>query len=182
MCRQVVKAVHAGNKQVIEDVRRIAAEPTHSTWLPATPQELCGKIFHTCYMGTSNSSTATRQRAKELADEIGAYHVDLNMDSVVDAMINLFTFVTNRTPRFTGTSAENLSLQNIQARLRMVLAYFFAQLLPWTRGRPGGGSLLVLGSANLSEQLRGYYTKYDCSSSDLNPVQYSYAFKKHRSN
>ena len=34
-----------------------------------------------------------------------------------------------------GSAAENLALQNIQARLRMVLAFFLAQLRPWTRGR-----------------------------------------------
>jgi NAD+ synthase (glutamine-hydrolysing) len=28
-------------------------------------------------------------------------------------------------------------------------AYEFAQVLPTTRGRPGGGGLLVLGSANV---------------------------------
>jgi NAD+ synthase (glutamine-hydrolysing) len=62
----------------------------------------------------------------------------------------------------------------------MLLAYMFAQLLPWVRGRQGG--LLVLGSANVDERyvnwsdydsgslmdsgssLRGYLTKYDCSS------------------
>jgi len=33
----------------------------------------------------------------------------------------------------------------------MVLAYMFAQLLPWVRGRYGG--LLVLGSANVDERL-----------------------------
>jgi NAD+ synthase (glutamine-hydrolysing) len=32
----------------------------------------------------------------------------------------------------------------------MVLAYMFAQLLPWVRGRNGG--LLVLGSANVDER------------------------------
>jgi hypothetical protein len=32
----------------------------------------------------------------------------------------------------------------------MVLAYLFAQLLPWARGRTGG--LLVLGSANVDER------------------------------
>lgn len=32
----------------------------------------------------------------------------------------------------------------------MVLAYMFAQLLPWVRGRVGG--LLVLGSANVDER------------------------------
>jgi hypothetical protein len=37
----------------------------------------------------------------------------------------------------------------------MVLAYMFAQLLPWTRGNYGG--LLVLGSANVDE-------RYDCLS------------------
>jgi hypothetical protein len=45
MCRLVVEAVKAGNEQVIADVRMICAE---DEWLPATPQELCGKIFHTC--------------------------------------------------------------------------------------------------------------------------------------
>lgn len=29
---------------------------------------------------------------------------------------------------------------------------------------------MVLGSANIAEGLRGYYTKYDCSSADLNPI------------
>ena len=52
----------------------------------------------------------------------------------------------------------------------MVLAYMFAQLLPWVRGLPGAGGLLVLGSANVDESLRGYLTKYDCSSADLNPI------------
>lgn len=55
-----------------------------------------------------------------------------------------------------------------QARLRMVISYLFAQLMLWVRGRPGG--LLVLGSANVDEALRGYMTKYDCSSADVNPI------------
>ena len=50
----------------------------------------------------------------------------------------------------------------------MVIAYLFAQLLKTVRG--GTGSLLVLGSANVDESLRGYLTKYDCSSADINPI------------
>lgn len=68
-------------------------------------------------MGTENSSAETRGRAKELADAIGAYHVDLNMDTCVKAVADLFTFVTNRRPKFKvhgGTNTENLALQNIQ--------------------------------------------------------------------
>jgi NAD+ synthase (glutamine-hydrolysing) len=50
----------------------------------------------------------------------------------------------------------------------MLLSYLFAQLLPWVRGRMG--ALLVLGAANVDEALRGYFTKYDCSSSDIAPI------------
>ncbi|KAJ1022538.1 hypothetical protein NDA16_003527 [Ustilago loliicola] len=157
--------------QVLADVRRICNEKEGSTWIPATPQELCNRIFVTCYMGTENSSTETRQRAADLAKHIGSYHIDLNMDLVIRAIITLFSTVTSATPRFRvhgGTPAENLALQNIQARLRMLLAYMFAQLTPWVRGSWGG--LLVLGSANVDENLRGYLTKYDCSSADINPI------------
>ena len=76
------------------------------------------------------------------------------MDSIVTAVRNLFALVTGARPQFRahgGSGAENLALQNIQARLRMVLAYMFAQLLPWVRG--GAGGLLVLGSANVDERL-----------------------------
>ena len=59
----------------------------------------------------------------------------------------------------------------------MVMAYFMAQLIPWAtdppvgeREAPLGGGLLVLGSANVDEALRGYYTKYDCSAADINPI------------
>ena len=69
-----------------------------------------------------------------------------------------------------GMIAEDLTLQNIQARSRMVTAYEFAQILPTARKRPGGGTLLTLGSANVGESLRGYMTKYDCSSADINPI------------
>ena len=57
---------------------------------------------------------------------------------------------------------------SLLSRIRMVTAYLFAQLMLWVRGRPGG--LLVLGSSNVDEALRGYMTKYDCSSADINPI------------
>ncbi|KAF2842686.1 glutamine-dependent NAD(+) synthetase [Patellaria atrata CBS 101060] len=173
MCRMVLQAIDEGDKQVIADARRISGEAEDSDWLPKSPQELSNKIFHTCFMGSVNSSKETRSRAKELAANIGAYHIDLNIDSVVTALTTMFSAVTNFVPRFKlhgGTATENLALQNIQARLRMVIAYMFAQLLPSVRQRPGGGGLLVLGSANVDECLRGYLTKYDCSSADINPI------------
>lgn len=86
----------------------------------------------------------------------------MNMDSLVSAVRNLFGLITGVKPQYKlhgGSQAENLALQNIQARLRMVMSYMFAQLLPFVRGRQGG--LLVLGSANVDESLRGYLTKYE---------------------
>ncbi|KAL5537133.1 QNS1 [Sanghuangporus sanghuang] len=171
MCRLVSEAANRGDAQVISDARRIAGEPESSSYAPSDPREFCSRIFHTCYMGTENSSADTRQRAKDLSNAIGSYHIDLNMDNVVTAVRTLFGYVTGITPKFKvhgGSEAENLALQNIQARIRMVLSYLFAQLMPFVRGRSGG--LLVLGSANVDESLRGYLTKYDCSSADINPI------------
>lgn len=57
--------------QVIADARRIVGEEHDSKYLPVDAKEFCGRIFHTCYMGTENSSIETRKRAKDLADAIG---------------------------------------------------------------------------------------------------------------
>ena len=97
--------------------------------------------------------------------------MDINIDRIVDSFLTVFEFVTGKTPKFKvhgGSNAENLALQNFQARTRMVVAYLFAQLNLWSQG--SSGSLLVLGSSNVDETLRGYLTKYDCSSADLNPI------------
>lgn len=171
MCRLVVQEAAEGNTQVIKDACQIARMP--DDWVPTSHKEFASKIFHTCFMGTENSSGETRSRAKELAEEIGSYHVDLNMDSLVSSVVTLFEVTTGKRPIFKifgGSQTENLALQNIQARLRMVIAYLFAQLLPWVRSIPNSGGLLVLGSANVDECLRGYLTKYDCSSADINPI------------
>ncbi|KAH0004329.1 glutamine-dependent NAD(+) synthetase, partial [Aureobasidium melanogenum] len=117
------------------------------------------------------SSKETRSRAEKLAKAIGAHHIDCNIDEVFNAVKHLVSTTLNFEPRFKvhgGSQAENLALQNFQSRTRMILSYAFGQLLPTTQGRTGG--LLVLGSANVDEALRGYLTKYDCSSADINPI------------
>ncbi|GEQ67601.1 hypothetical protein JCM33374_g1266 [Metschnikowia sp. JCM 33374] len=168
MCRLVVSTIEAGNTTVLEDVRSLVKDPEFT---PKTPQDVANRLFYTSFMGTVNSSSETRSRAKELSEKIGSYHIDMNMDTLVTAVVSVFEIATGKKPVFKlfgGSQTENLALQNIQARLRMVLSYLFAQLLPWTRNKQGG--LLVLGSANVDECLRGYLTKYDCSSADLNPI------------
>ncbi|CAG0914199.1 unnamed protein product [Notodromas monacha] len=169
MCRLVVEAVGRGDEQALLDIRRIVGD---NNYLPSDAKELCNRLFVTCYMGSENSSAETKARAKALAGEIGSYHMDISIDLAVAALLRVFTMATNAQPRFKafgGSPRENLALQNVQARVRMVISYLFAQLMLWVRGRPSGG-LLVLSSANVDEALRGYMTKYDCSSADLNPI------------
>ena len=75
-----------------------------------------------------------------------------------------------RLPRFTsrgGSAGEDLALQNVQARLRMVMSYFLAQLLPWVR-RSGGGFLLVRWAPPTWTRRCG--TQYDCSAAVLNLI------------
>lgn len=174
MCRMVFKAIEAGHPETISHLNRIAGVYGPEGWKPKSPQDICHRILHTVYLGmASQSSVETRSRAERLAAAIGAYHTDMNIDDVFQAQKSIITQATGFEPRFRvhgGSNSENLLLQNIQARSRMVTSYSMAQLLPTVRKRSGGGSLLVLGSSNVDECLRGYYTKYDCSSADINPI------------
>lgn len=56
------------DEQVLSDVRKIVCDANYT---PSNSKELCRQIFHTCYMGSENSSAETKQRAEKLASEIG---------------------------------------------------------------------------------------------------------------
>lgn len=183
MCQMVVKECKAKNNVVIRDVRRIVkAKGNDKNYIPTDAKELSNRLFHTCYMGTENSSAETKAFANNLAHQIGSNHHSVVIDTMVSATLSVFKTVAEsyrkskkdqpKVPQYhmngRGSPTEDKALQNIQARLRMVLAYLMAQLLRWVQGKDGW--LLVLGSGNVDEGLRGYLTKYDCSSADLNPI------------
>lgn len=171
MAKLVLSSIADGDETVLSDLRRVTGE---KEFTPRRPQEIVARLFHTVYMGTVNSGHETRSRAKLLAAEIGAFHSDSHVDAAVNAHGDLLQQTLGFTPQYTlhgGTNQENLALQNIQARTRMVFAYSLAQLSTTARNLPRKGvALLVLGSANVDEVLRGYLTKYDCSSADINPL------------
>eukprot|EP00755_Sulcionema_specki_P006435 Sspe_Gene.35476::Locus_17178_Transcript_1_1_Confidence_1.000_Length_2364::g.35476::m.35476/K01950/E6.3.5.1, NADSYN1, QNS1, nadE; NAD+ synthase (glutamine-hydrolysing) len=168
MCEYVVQAIHDGNQQALDDVRRVTRDPSFT---PKDRRELCNRLLYTCYMGSSYSSEETRDRAARLAEEMGANHRAVVIDEIIDAFSNVFMqqSKSGRRPDI-RSKTENVAMQNIQARSRMVLSYFMAQLLPFDQTGTPWASLLVLGSANVDEALRGYYTKYDCSAADVNPI------------
>ncbi|KAF8380004.1 hypothetical protein HHK36_027473 [Tetracentron sinense] len=169
MCQLVVREIAKGDEQVKADAIRIG----HYTdgKFPTDSKEFAKRIFYTVFMGSENSSEATKLRAKVLADEIGSWHLDVCIDAVVSSLLSLFQTLTGKRPHYKvdgGSNTENLALQNIQARIRMVLAFMLASLMPWVHNK--SGFYLVLGSSNVDEGLRGYLTKYDCSSADINPI------------
>ena len=181
MCKMVIDqcktclSTNSLDRSIIRDVERICGiESLTIDNNMMSAKDLANRIMHTCFMGTTHSSQATRNRALQLATEIGVYHCDANMNPITQAFENVFQTMTGKKANFVahgGSYTEDLALQNIQARSRMVYAYQIAQLLPWVRsGGKRSGFLLVLGSANVDEALRGYFTKYDCSSADLNPI------------
>lgn len=114
MCRLVVAAVRQGDEQVLEDVRKILADPTYT---PDIPAALCNRLLVTCYMGGQNSSQKTKELAETLANQLGTYHMEINIDNVVSALLGIFTMVTGLIPKFRshgGCARQNLALQNVQ--------------------------------------------------------------------
>jgi NH3-dependent NAD+ synthetase len=60
------------------------------------------------------------------------YHLNFDIDTIVDAILKLFAAVTHVVPRYKndgGSVAENLGLQNIQARVRMVVSISLSSLI-----------------------------------------------------
>lgn len=90
----------------------------------------------TSYLSTKNSGAETLGRAERLAKGIGANHYNIAIDEAYDSIVNIFSKATGKTPQFEvhgGKMIEDLALQNIQARVRMVVSYLMAQLAPWSK-------------------------------------------------
>lgn len=167
---QSAKEIAVNSAQVLEQVRKVVRDPKFT---PKSPSDIAKRLFHTAYLGNSEvSGKATENRSKDISTDVGSNHHAVDILPMVKSMMATFKDATGKLPQFAnqgGTNSENLALQNIQARLRMVFGYMLAQLLTLTTHQKEGW-LIVLGSANVDEALTGYLTKYDCSSADINPI------------
>lgn len=156
------------NEFVLNELRRIMKM---SDYTPRSAQEICNYILVTSYMETKQSTSKTKSQANAFAKEIGACHFEINIDSIIELFIETIGESLGKKPQFIcngGDIAQDLAIQNLQARVRMVMGYMIATLAEWVRDRKG--FLLVLSSSNLDELICGYVTKYDNSSGDLNPI------------
>lgn len=106
--------------------------------MPTKYQDIVAEVFVTAYLGTKNSGLETQTRAKNLSDGIGAKHYYVNIDKIYDSFHNMFVDTAGKKPEYVqngGSYIEDLALQNIQARSRMVTSYLLGQLTPWANGQ-----------------------------------------------
>lgn len=104
-------------------------------------------------MGSKNSSKQTMDRAALLSDEIGSNHLCCSIDSSVEATTNTIQDTLDLKLNFKtngGSNMQNLCLQNVQARTRMVMSYMMAMSIPISIN--SSKSLLVLGTSNVDER------------------------------
>lgn len=155
-------------QDTLKELRRVVKDEKFE---PEKPQDIVKKILHTRYLGTDNSSEETKLRAEKLAKFIGSNHESVSITPLFKKFKDFIKTAMDMDPKFKtegGQWQEDLALQNIQARVRMVTSYVFAQLLPTKLKIPG--YLLVLSSGNIDESLVGYSTKYDNSSGDISLI------------
>lgn len=123
IARLLSEAVDSGNQEVIRDLQTVAGD---SQWQPQGASDISNKIFHTCFMGTTNSSRETRSRARDLAQTLGSYHLDVDIDTIVKAFTSLYSAVfLGRRLRYKtepgGSVQEGLALQVCAFRSLFIL-------------------------------------------------------------
>lgn len=134
-------AIHLQSDQsVAEQTRRI---------LPA--------LLHTLYQGLENSSATTREAAGSVARALGSDHHEINLQEINDLYTGNVERLLGRTLNW---QSDDLSLQNIQARVRGPMAWYLANTT---------GSLLIT-TSNRSEAAVGYCTMDGDTCGGLAPI------------
>jgi len=150
-------AMHLAEKELgFEGLKRKLA---YIPWIHSVDNimDLMPKLLTTIYQGTVNSSMDTRQSAKELAEFIGSTHYELDIDMLVKGYRNLIEGALGRTLSW---DADDITLQNVQARVRSPSAWMFANI----------NNALLLATSNRSEASVGYATMDGDTSGSISPI------------
>lgn len=91
MANIVFQDIQSGNQETLETVRRIIGKKDFN---PSKFQDIVNELLVTAYLGTKNSSTDTQDRAKRVAEGLGSYHFDMNIDDIYDSMVKVFNAAT----------------------------------------------------------------------------------------
>jgi NAD+ synthase (glutamine-hydrolysing) len=123
----------------------------------STESEIVSHLLTTVYQSTRNSSQTTRDAAASLANALGANHVELDVDSLVE---DYTSKVAGAIGRELTWEADDLALQNIQARARGPSVWMLANLK----------GALLLATSNRSEAAVGYATMDGDTCGGLSPI------------
>lgn len=115
--------------------------------------------FTTVYLATAHSGAQTRHAARAFAEEIGADHLDGEIQAAVDTHVEIVRELTG-TPISWKEPKHDIPLQNVQARLRGSLVWMVANLR----------NALLLATSNKSEAAVGYTTMDGDTSGGLSPI------------
>ncbi len=119
--------------------------------------ELTRRLLTTVYQATANSSAATRGSARTIAAAVSATHYELDVDDINSLYVSKVEAVLGRELNW---EADDVALQNIQARVRGPAAWMLANLK----------NALLLATSNRSEAAVGYATMDGDTCGGISPI------------
>ncbi len=122
-----------------------------------TVPEIVQELLLTAYQGTRNSSDTTRNAALKISEAVNANFYNLEIDNLVEAYK---VMIGNAIGETLTWEKHDLTLQNIQARVRSPGIWMFANLK----------NFLLLSTSNRSEAAVGYATMDGDTSGGLNII------------
>jgi NAD+ synthase (glutamine-hydrolysing) len=144
--RELGLAGFAQKFEHIEGLSRLSSEP-----------ELIHVLLTTAYQATRNSSSVTRDAAAGVAHALGATHLEFDVEPLVSSYVSAIEAALGRKLEW---QRDDLSLQNIQARVRAPSVWLLANL----------NSALLLSTSNRSEAAVGYATMDGDTAGGLSPI------------
>lgn len=120
-------------------------------------EELSRQLISTVYQSTENSGKITRNAAHTVAQACGTTHLELDVQSLVAGYIGLAETGLHRKLTW---EADDVALQNIQARVRAPSVWLLANIK----------QALLLATSNRSEAAVGYATMDGDTAGGLSPI------------
>ncbi len=120
-------------------------------------EELMPRVLTTAYQATQNSGEVTRSAARAIAEAVGSDHFELDVDALVNGYVAMIEGAIGRPLTW---EADDITLQNIQARTRGPSIWMFANLR----------SQLLLATSNRSEAAVGYATMDGDTCGGVSPI------------
>jgi NAD+ synthase (glutamine-hydrolysing) len=135
----------------------VAARLSYAPAATVSGRERVRALLTTAYQSTRQSSDTTRTAARAVAEAIGANHLELDVEDLVQGYVGRIEAALGRKLTW---DADDVALQNIQARTRAPSVWLLANL----------AGALLLSTSNRSEAAVGYATMDGDTAGGLSPI------------